>query len=150
MKQVLMTGAMLLTLTSAGFAQTTPTRPAANPPVSSTPSRMESTANTSSSAVIATVPPQGELSSNVVGLDVYNSANKSIGKIKDIAFDSSGVKAYILSVGGAMGVGSKYVAVQPSAVKVAYDANAKKWHASMNADEAQLKSAPEFKYSSND
>ena len=46
------------------------------------------------------------LSSNVVGLDIYNGQNNKIGKIQDIAFDSSKqITGYILSVGGFLGNG---------------------------------------------
>jgi sporulation protein YlmC with PRC-barrel domain len=87
------------------------------------------------------------LTSNVVGLDIYNSQNNDIGKIQDIAFDSSKqVTAYILSVGGFLGMGTHYVAVNPGSVMVAYDAQNKAWKATMNATKDQLKSAPEFKY----
>jgi sporulation protein YlmC with PRC-barrel domain len=88
------------------------------------------------------------LSSNVVGLDIYNGQNNKIGKIQDIAFDSSKqVTGYILSVGGFLGMGTHYVAVNPSSLNVAYDAQNKVWRASMNATKAELKAAPEFKYS---
>jgi sporulation protein YlmC with PRC-barrel domain len=94
------------------------------------------------------VPDRDELSSKVVGLDIYNNDNKDIGTIKDIALDPNGrAAAYILSVGGFLGVGEHYVAVNPSDVKVTYNDTDKKWHASMNANADQLKSAPEFKYS---
>ena len=43
-------------------------------------------------------------------------------------------------------MGERYVIVRPSAVKVTYDDNDKKWHAVMNATKDQLKTAPEFKY----
>jgi hypothetical protein len=87
------------------------------------------------------------LSSNVVGLDIHNGQNNDIGKIQDIAFDSSKqVTAYILSVGGFLGMGTHYVAVNPGSVMVAYDAQNKVWKATMNATKDQLKSAPEFKY----
>jgi sporulation protein YlmC with PRC-barrel domain len=87
------------------------------------------------------------LSSNVVGLDIYNDQNNDIGKIQDIAFDSSNrVMGYILSVGGFLGMGTHYVAVDPDAVKVTYDASNKVWRATMNATKDQLKAAPEFKY----
>ena len=88
------------------------------------------------------------LSSNVVGLNVYNAQNNDIGKIQDIAFDpSKKVTGYILSVGGFLGMGTHYVAVNPDAVMVSYDAQNKTWKATMNATKDQLKSAPEFKYS---
>jgi sporulation protein YlmC with PRC-barrel domain len=88
------------------------------------------------------------LSSNVVGLDIYNGQNDKIGKIQDIAFDASKqVTGYILSVGGFLGMGTRYVAVNPSSLKVSFDEQNKVWRASMNATKDQLKSAPEFKYS---
>ena len=87
------------------------------------------------------------LSSNVVGLDIYNGQNDKIGKVQDIAFDSSKqLTGYILSVGGFLGMGTHYVAVNPSSLNVAYDAQNKVWRASMNATKAELKAAPEFKY----
>ena len=88
------------------------------------------------------------LSSNVVGLDIYNSQNDKIGKIQDIAFNTSKeVTGYILSVGGFLGMGTHYVAVNPSSLVVSYDASNKVWRATMNATKDQLKLAPEFKYS---
>jgi sulfite reductase beta subunit-like hemoprotein len=88
------------------------------------------------------------LSSNVVGLDIYNQQNNNIGKIQDIAFDASKhMTGYILSVGGFLGMGTHYVAVDPNAVMVQYDAANKTWRATMNATKDQLKAAPEFKYS---
>lgn len=86
------------------------------------------------------------LSSNVVGLDVYDNRKKNLGKIQDIVFDHHALTGYILSVGGFLGVGTRYVAVDSGAVTVQYDASAKKWRASMNAAKDQLKAAPEFKY----
>ncbi|MBV8474678.1 MAG: PRC-barrel domain-containing protein, partial [Hyphomicrobiales bacterium] len=87
------------------------------------------------------------LSSNIVGLDVRNDQNASIGKIQDVAFDNSkALKGYIVSVGGFLGIGTHYVAVQPESVMIRYDANGKTWRATMNATKDQLKSAPEFKY----
>ena len=150
MKRVLLTGAaVLMSLSSAAFADNTPTRggnAAVNPPAATMPS----TVTTGSSGLFATVPANEQLSSKVVGLEIYNNANQSIGKIKDVAFDQSGVKAYIVSVGGVMGMGDRYVAVKPSAVTMSHDANNKKWSAAMNTNAEQLKAAPEYKYSSND
>jgi len=87
------------------------------------------------------------LSSNVVGLDVYDASNNDIGKIQDVAFDASkAVKGYVISVGGFLGVGSRYVTVDTGSVDVKYDATFRKWHASIDATKDQLNSAPEFKY----
>ncbi len=45
------------------------------------------------------VPAHDELSSNVVGLEVYNKQRQKIGTIKDIALDANGLNGYIVSVG---------------------------------------------------
>ena len=80
------------------------------------------------------------LSSNVVGLDIYNSQNDKIGKIQDIAFNTSKeVTGYILSVGGFLGMGTHYVAVNPSSLMVSYDASNKVWRATMNATMDQIR-----------
>ena len=107
---------------------------------------MDSNTDASGSQFVS-IDNSDELSSNVVGLDVYNNDNKSIGQIKDIAMNQRGrAEAYIVSVGGFLGMGEHYVAVNPSDIKVSYNGSDKKWHATMNATADQLKSAPEFKY----
>ena len=94
------------------------------------------------------VPAADELSSKIIGLDIYNNSNQDIGRIKDIALDPQGkAVAYIVSVGGFLGMDQHYVAVRASAVDVSYDASTKKWHAAMDATASQLKAAPQFKYS---
>jgi len=127
----------------------TKANPTITPPAATTTDAAKTTA--------ADVPAKGPefinlqnsdmLSSNVVGLDIYNQQNNDIGKIQDVAFDSSmKITGYILSVGGFLGMGTHYVAVDPGAVAIKYDANNKVWRAAMNATKDQLKSAPEFKY----
>ena len=98
--------------------------------------------------MFTTVPAKDDLTSSVIGLDIYNGANEDIGTIKDIAFGVAGVQAYIVGVGGFLGLGDHYVAVRPSAITLSYDDGAKKWHAAMDAGAAELKAAPEFKYPS--
>ena len=95
------------------------------------------------------MPAKDKLSSEVVGLPVYNNDNKDIGTIKDLAFDNTGDEAYILGVGGFLGMGDHYVAVRPSAINLSYNASDKKWHAEMNTTAAQLKAAPEYKFPTN-
>jgi PRC-barrel domain len=156
MKQVLLTSAaLLMSVSVAALAQTSPS--SVNPPAGSmsrntavNSAHSPGNAAMDSSAMFTSVPSQEELSSKVIGLEVYNNANQDVGKIKDIAFDQSGVKAYIVAVGGFLGMGDHYVAVQPSAVQLSWDSNAKKWHAAMNTDADQLKAASEYKYSSNE
>ena len=50
--------------------------------------------------------------SKVVGLNVYNDQNENVGSINDLLTDKSGnIKAAVLSVGGFLGMGSRYVAI---------------------------------------
>ncbi|WP_197521052.1 PRC-barrel domain-containing protein [Bradyrhizobium icense] len=42
------------------------------------------------------MPKEDELSSKLIGVYVRDSANQSIGTIKDIAFNENGIDGYIL------------------------------------------------------
>jgi sporulation protein YlmC with PRC-barrel domain len=92
------------------------------------------TSNSGSTEQFVSVANCYELSSKVVGLDIYNNDNKDIGKIQDVAINQNGrAQAYVVSVGEFLGLGEHYVAVNPSAVNVSYNESEKKWRASMNA-----------------
>lgn len=97
-------------------------------------------------AKYATVAKDEMFTSKLKGLNVINSQNETIGEITDIAFKGKEVNALILSVGGFLGMGERYVAVSPDSVKINYDTKAEKWTAMMNTNKDTLKSAPEFKY----
>ena len=56
--------------------------------------------------------------SKVVGLNVYNDSNESVGSINDLLTDKSGnIKAAVISVGGVLGVGAHLVAVPFDKIK---------------------------------
>jgi hypothetical protein len=97
--------------------------------------------------MFTTIPAKDDLSSMVVGLNVYNGAHQNLGTIKDVAFDSNGVQAYIVGVGGFLGMGDHYVAVRPASVALTFNEGDKTWHATLNATADTLKAAPEYKYS---
>jgi sporulation protein YlmC with PRC-barrel domain len=138
-------GKMSPTATPGMTANSTTANPTTMAPANTTQTAAQPVPNEGPSFI--TVQSNDMLSSNVVGLSIYNSQNNDIGKIQDIAFDSSKqVTGYILSVGGFLGMGTHYVAVNPGSIMVAYDAQNKAWKATMNATKDQLKSAPEFKY----
>ena len=84
--------------------------------------------------------------SKLKGLNVYNQKDESIGEITDLAIKNDQIDALILSVGGFLGMGERYVAVSPSSVNVRYDEKNDKWLATMNTTKEALKAAPEFKY----
>ena len=88
------------------------------------------------------------LASRLVGLSIQNNGSETIGDIDDIVLtDAGAVKAYVVSVGGFLGMGTKYVAIDPKAVMLARQ-DEKTWKATMNATKDQLKAAPEYKYES--
>ena len=97
-------------------------------------------------AKFSTVSKDEMFSSKLKGLSVTNQKDETVGEITDIAIKNHEVDALILSVGGFLGMGERYVAVSPSSVSVRYDSKNDKWLASMNTTKDALKSAPEFKY----
>jgi hypothetical protein len=59
------------------------------------------------------------LASSFKGTDVVGPDDKKIGDISDILFDKNGkIEAYVVSVGGFLGIGSKHVALEPSAFQI--------------------------------
>jgi len=149
MRNALLTAAAMTALayTSAFAAETMTTNPPATTTAAPAPAATTATTAPATTPQFVNLESTDMLSSNVVGLDIRNNQNNDVGKIQDIAFDSSKkVTAYILSVGGFLGMGTHYVAVDPSAVSVSYDATNKVWRATMNATKDELKNAPEFKY----
>lgn len=94
----------------------------------------------------APVPQDAVLSYNLIGLNVVDGTNSNVGEIKDLVIEKGKLSGYIVSVGGFLGLGERYVVIDPSSVALAYDADGKKWKASVNASKDALKAAPEFKY----
>jgi sporulation protein YlmC with PRC-barrel domain len=135
--------------------------------------------NTDKAATISESSLQGSTwrASKVVGLNVYNDKNESVGSINDILIDKSGnAKAAVLGVGGFLGMGEHLVAVpfdklkfvetpvpstttsstsskgSPSTTGSTSTSSSKSnpWypdHALFNATKDELKAMPEFKYS---
>lgn len=98
------------------------------------------------SEVFVTAQPTDVLSYNLIGVKITNGENKDIGEIKDLVLSKDKLAGYIVSVGGFLGMDEHYVIVSPSALKISYLENDKKWTATMDATKEELKSAPEFKY----
>lgn len=104
------------------------------------------TTSTAVKEVYVTAKPTDVLTSNLIDLNVTNSAKEKIGEIKDVVMANGQVAGYILSVGGFLGIGEHYVVVSPAAVKVNYNETDKKWSALMETTKDALKAAPQFKY----
>ena len=84
------------------------------------------------------------LVSNLKGVDVMGTNDEKIGDISDILVSKDGkVEAYLLSIGGFLGVGGKEVALNPASVQLSQENN--NWKAKVNMSKDQLAQAPDFK-----
>jgi len=84
----------------------------------------------------------GYRTSKVVGSRVVNDANETVGSIDDLIVTPGGQAPYaVLSVGGFLGLGTKYVVVPFTSLKIVD----KKMILPGGSKEA-LKALPEFKY----
>ena len=95
--------------------------------------------------VISTIPAGVMTVTEWYKQSVYDPMDKKIGTINDVLVTKDGkVEVLILGVGGFVGVGTKDVAVAPSAVAMT-DKNNKKY-LTMNSTKDELKQAPGFKF----
>jgi sporulation protein YlmC with PRC-barrel domain len=77
--------------------------------------------------------------------NVYDPSDRKIGEIKDVLITKDGkVGAFIVAVGGFVGMGEKDVAVPFEDVKGVKKND--KWYLTMQADKDELKNAPGLKY----
>ena len=84
-----------------------------------TPTATTDRANMAPAAASDTSSLQGTWrASKLVGLNVYNDKNESLGSINDLLTDKSGnIKAVVIGVGGFLGVGEHLVAVPLDKIK---------------------------------
>jgi hypothetical protein len=110
-----MVGAAVSALMISGaMAQTssTPSSPSSTPPAASSTS-------SGSAGFIASQKPDQLLATKFKGTDVLGADNQKIGDVSDILFDKGGkIEAYVVSVGGFLGMGAKEVAMAPSAFEM--------------------------------
>jgi hypothetical protein len=141
MKRTLtLTTAISALMLSAAVAQT-PNTDAKTAPATPAPAAAQS----GSANFVASQQPDQWLASKFKGTDVIGTDDKKIGDVSDILFDKDGkILAYVVSVGGFLGVGAKEVALPPSAftVKPASNGKSDQLQLAMNKDE--LKQAQNF------
>ena len=135
LKKLMITTASLALLTSAAIAQAPDQTQPASP-----------AATTSKAQVITEQKPDQLLASKLKGTNVMGSTDEKIGDVSDILFDKDGkILAYVVGVGGFLGIGAKDVALSPQSFQVmpAGDRGSMKLKLAMTKDE--LKNAAEFK-----
>ena len=95
--------------------------------------------------VLNTLPSNATTVTNYYKQNVYDPSDAKIGEITDVLVGKDGrVEAFIVSVGGFLGVGEKDVAVPFSAVH-GTEKNGK-WYLTMNSTKDALKAAHGYKY----
>lgn len=145
----LATTALIAMLAGPALAQgTTGTTTGSTPasPAITTPTPGETTAprpSASASTSSATMSSDHQRADKIIGMDLRNTQDQDLGKIKDLLVGADGkITQVVLSVGGFLGIGDKLVAVDWNQVQI--DPARKIAVASMTKD--QLQQAPAFKY----
>lgn len=156
MSRNLTVGAALSALMlSAALAQTPSTTPSpgANPPASAPPAAtapmpaapMASQPDSGKLDVVMSQKPDQWLASRFKGTDVVGPDDKKIGDVTDILLDKTGkIEAFIVSVGGFLGMGAKDVALAPSSFEVIAGLNGGADKLKLSANQDQLKQAENF------
>ena len=112
------------------------TQPAAPAPEAAAPKGAE---------VVTTVPSDSVSLTDYYKQNVYDTSDNSVGEISDVLLDKDGrVTAVIVSVGGFLGLGAKYVSVPFNALRVTEKEG--KRYLVMDTTKDALMSAPGYQY----
>ncbi|HET9904038.1 MAG TPA: PRC-barrel domain-containing protein [Xanthobacteraceae bacterium] len=141
------TGLMISGAWAQGAQSPAPTAP---PPQTDTMQKPPTSDGASAQApkFIASQGSDEMVSSKFKGADVLGPNNEHIGDVSDLLFTKEGqIKAYIVGVGGFLGIGEKNVAIDPSAFQPAADNNdPNDMKLKVSWTKEQLKDAPAFEY----
>jgi sporulation protein YlmC with PRC-barrel domain len=128
--KLVVVAAVAATLTAVAYAQHSQTTGAAPQAQSQT---------------LATLPPGASTVTNWYKQDVYDPSEKKIGEISDVLVDKDGkISAFIVSVGGFLGMGEKHVAVPFDNIQETHGKR-DRW-LTMNTTKDALKGAAGYKY----
>lgn len=156
-KKLFMINKLLMATAASGFVLSTAlaqsqSPPPASPPVATppaasqpqTPSKPSATAPAGQQVVTSQRPDQW-LGSKFRGMDVVGVDDQKIGDVSDVLFDKQGkIEAYIVSIGGFLGVGSKDVALAPSAFEVVKGSEGSEDTLKVSMTQDQLKQMASF------
>jgi sporulation protein YlmC with PRC-barrel domain len=95
--------------------------------------------------VLTTLPQDVTTVANYYKQNVYDPSDMKIGEISDVLLNKEGkVNAFMIGVGGFLGVGEKDVAVPFDAIHATEKEG--KWYLTMRATKDALKNAPGYKF----
>jgi sporulation protein YlmC with PRC-barrel domain len=145
MKKLMLGTALSSLMVVAALAQSPSGSSGSSPAPSATPSATSSSGSASSSSFISSQKPDQFVATKFKGTDVIGSDDQKIGTISDILFDKDGkIDAYVVAVGGFLGVGAKEVAMPPSAFTVQKGDASSSDKLKVSATKDQLKEAQNF------
>ena len=128
--KLVLVAAAAATLTGAAYAQH---------------SQTTGTAPQAQSQTLSTLPPGASTVTNWYKQNVYDPSEKKIGEISDVLVDKDGkISAFIVSVGGFLGMGEKHVAVPFDNIQET-QGKRDRW-LTMNTTKDALKTAAGYKY----
>ena len=146
MKSLMLALGLGLTLAASAHAQTPPAKPA-QPAAQSSQPGIRSMGIGAIARTFYTVAPADMLASQLINLDVYNLQNENLGEIEDLIIDNGKqIRAVVVSVGGFLGMGERFVAVKPGALMITPEADGTGVKVYVNTTREQLRGAPEFKF----
>jgi hypothetical protein len=146
LKRLMISTAAVALVVGSAVAQQAPPSGQSSPPAMQKKD-MPPTAKSSAAGAMQFVTQQTAdqwLASKFRGTDVIGNNKEKIGDVTDILFDRTGkIIAYVIGVGGFLGIGAKDVALTPDAFQVEMDKQEVKLKLAMTREE--LKNAPDFK-----
>lgn len=159
-RTLLIAGAVASLIAGPAFAQTAttpaPAMPQQNAPAAAAMSGQQDggikTATSAPSAVrFGTLNAADLMSSRLIGTDVYNNQNEEIGEIQDLMLaDGKTLSGIVVSVGGFLGIGERYVLVDPASMVVSRENDGDIDKAFIDTTKENLSGAPEFDYRKDD
>ena len=94
---------------------------------------------------VASQKPDQWLATKFRGTEVQGADNQSIGSVSDILFDKTGnIQAYVISIGGFLGMGAKEVALAPKSFDVMPGQNGAAPKLKLSMSKEQLTNAQNF------
>ena len=144
MKTSALAAGLAILMSSAAFAQTTSTPPAASPPATTAPSTRSPAAETQIKSKAPTQEVTGAWNAkDFMRSRVYNMGGDRIGDVNDILVDEGRVTAFVVGVGGFLGIGEKEVSLKPDQVKRMVHSDGETYF-TVNTTKEQLQAAPEY------
>lgn len=138
----------LMASTALAQAPSSPSSSSSSPPAAAPASPSAATPAQPSSDkadFVTSQKPDQWLATKFKGTEVLGTDNQKIGDVSDILFDKSGsIQAYVISVGGFLGMGAKEVALAPKSFDVVPGQNGAAPKLKISMSKEQLTEAQNF------